>query len=191
MNFILDIGNVLIDFKPRPFLRKLLNDPESEPIIDRTIFKSPEWLKLDAGTITSEEACRIFCAREPGYADLIRVTMEHLTDMLTPMAETVELLPKIKAAGHRLYYLSNYHVKLSRYILNYSFFSLFDGGVFSCDVHLLKPSLAFYEYILKKYNLHANQCYFFDDTFQNITGAEKAGIRSFLFNGACDIKRHI
>ena len=30
MNFIFDIGNVLVDFKPEQFLRELLNNPADE-----------------------------------------------------------------------------------------------------------------------------------------------------------------
>jgi len=142
MNFIFDIGNVLIDFKPETFLHRLINNPLDEDKINEIIFKSNEWVKLDEGTITSKEACSNFCLREPKYQELIIKTMEKIPEMLTPMPKTIELLPKIKESGHRLYFLSNYHKELSRYVQDkYPFWGLFDGGVFSCDIHCCGQAL--------------------------------------------------
>ena len=61
MHFIFDIGNVLVDFKPLPFLQKRIANPLVEDVLYRTIFQSPQWLALDQGLITQEEATAIFC----------------------------------------------------------------------------------------------------------------------------------
>lgn len=188
MNFIFDIGNVLIDFKPELFLKDLLHNTSNENKINEIIFKSNEWVKLDEGIITPKEACLNFCLREPSYESLIVKTMNHLPDMLTPIPETIALLPKIKAAGHKIYFLSNYHKELGIYVKEkYSFFSLFSGGVFSCDVHMLKPSPEIYKYFLDKYKLDPCDCLFFDDTEKNINAAEKMGIKSILFTDAQNV----
>lgn len=123
MNFIFDIGNVLIDFKPKLFLHRLFDNPSEEEKVYKIIFESDEWVNLDRGAIMPEEACTNFCLREPQYQQLIHKAMENLTEMLTPLSKTIELLPQIKASGHRLYFLSNYHKELSRYVQDqYSFF---------------------------------------------------------------------
>lgn len=192
MNFIFDIGNVLIDFKPKLFLHKLFENSAYEDKINDIVFKSREWVRLDEGTITPKEACSVFCMREPEYREQITKTMEKLPEMLTRIPETTELLPKIKAAGHSLFYLSNYHKELSSYIQKqYSFFDLFDGGVFSCDVHLLKPSSEIYRYFLSKYGLDPHDCVFFDDVEENVRGAENAGIKGILFTDAQQIREFI
>lgn len=189
MNFIFDIGNVLIDFKPEQFLHTLLENPSHEHKMNEIIFKSIEWVKLDEGTITSKEACSTLCFKEPEYQELITKIMEKLPDMLTPIPSTIELLPKIKNLGHKLYYLSNYHKELSSFIRNkYSFFNLFDGGVFSCDIHILKPSVEIYQHILDDYRLDPKDCIFFDDTERNVTAAEKLGIKGVLFTGCNTIE---
>ena len=184
MNFIFDIGNVLIDFKPKQFLHRVLNNPPDEQKINEIIFKSEEWVKLDEGFITPREACDNFCKREPEYKELIIKVMDKIPEMLTPIKETIELLPNIKNRGHKLYYLSNYHKGLSRYIRDkYSFFDLFDGGVFSCDIHMTKPSPEIYRYFLNKYNLVPQDCVFFDDMAENAQAAQKEGINGVLFTG--------
>ncbi|MCL2107564.1 MAG: HAD family phosphatase [Oscillospiraceae bacterium] len=192
MHFILDIGNVLIDFKPEKFLRSLLNDPPGEDRMNRLIFQGPEWVKLDEGRITQEEALAIFLAKEPLHQELTKKVMDNLTGLLTPIPETIALLPRVKMAGHGLYFLSNYHDKLRHYILaRYPFFSLFDGGVFSCDVHITKPAAGIYTCLLDQYRLKPEDCLFFDDMAPNTAAAERLGMRAVLFSGAGDIERFL
>jgi putative hydrolase of the HAD superfamily len=192
MNFILDIGNVLINFQPEAFLHSLLNNPSVEEKMYELIFKGEEWVRLDCGDITNEEACRIFCSREPQYREIIFQITERIPEMMTPIPETVELLPKIKAAGHKLYYLSNYHDTYRNYILReYPFFGLFDGGVFSCDVHMLKPSPEFYRHLLDKYALDPRDCLFFDDVERNVRTAELLGMKGVVFTSAQSIEKFI
>jgi len=110
--------------------------------------------------------------------------MKNVTDMFIPL-DTVELLPKIKSADHTLYYLSNITFDVRDYLVaKYDFFNLFEGGVFSCDERIIKPNPEIYRLLLKKYNLNASDCIFFDDVEKNIEAAEKEGIKSILFTTA-------
>ena len=79
-------------------------------------------------------------------------------------------------------YLSNY----SRYVMNLNpdvldFLPLMDGGVFSCDVHLIKPDRRIYECIKEKYDLTPNECVFIDDIERNIDAAREFGFRAIQF----------
>ena len=212
MNFIFDIGNVLLDFKPIPFLEGLfesasstthkptsISEPRRFPCsssqsdiihkMNEIIFQSEEWGKLDQGIMMHEEAYEIFCKRAPEYQSEIQYTMENLPQMLTPIEATIAILPKVKEAGHDLYYLSNFHAQLRDYILEtYSFFEFFDGGVFSCDIHVNKPDARIYQHLLEKYQLSAAECVFFDDMEENVIGANKEGIRGVLFTGVECVK---
>ena len=188
MNFIFDIGDVLIDLESEKFLHTLMNNPADIKRVREIVFSSKEWVELDAGTITPKEASINLCEREPAYSPYINKMMENLKEMLSPKEKTIEVLPKIKAAGHKLYYLSNYHKELSRYILlQFPFFALFEGGIFSCDVHLLKPSAEIYQCLLDQYGLDPHDCIFFDDTEKNVIAAEKLGIKAVQFKDADQI----
>lgn len=192
MNFIFDIGNVLIDFKPEQFLHTLLKNPTDERKMNEVIFKSTEWIKLDEGTITPKQACSNFCAREPEYQELIIKVMDKLPEMFTPIQKTIDILQEIKNLGHKLYYLSNFHKELSLFVQNkFSFFKQFDGGVFSCDVHIVKPSAEIYHFILDKYKLVPEDCVFFDDTEKNVVAAEQIGIKGVLFKEVNEIESFI
>ena len=191
MNFIFDIGNVLLDFKPKLYLKNVFNTQSVEDKMRDVVFESNEWVQLDEGLITHQEALEIFRTREPDYASEIQLSMERLTEMLTPISETIALLPKIKASGHKLYYLSNFHKELMKYVLDeYDFFNLFDGGVFSCDVNVCKPSPLIYHLLLDKYSLIPEECVFFDDMEENAIAAQKEGISGIVFTDAECVRRY-
>jgi len=189
MNFIFDIGEVLVDFKPLVFLNKWFCE---QPTIDKmyeTIFKAPEWERFDQGTMTHEDACNIFCMREPDFQAEIRHIMQNVKDILTPNPDTIALLSEVKRAGYKLYYLSNMHKELKKHLLETcSFFELFDGGIFSCDIQMTKPSAGIYLYLLEKYQLDSRECLFFDDREENVESAHKVGIHGVLFTGAECVK---
>ena len=192
MNFIFDIGNVLLEFKPEEFLQELFPDISLARKMKDDIFESPEWIMMDQGLITRDEATGIFHKREPDYRSAINYTMEKLPDMMTPMPDTIELLPEIKRAGHKLYYLSNYHKELRDIVVKKNqFFTLFDGGVFSCDVHMVKPSPEMYRCFLETYGLSGEDCLFFDDVEENITAAQAVGVNGVLFTGSECVKAYI
>lgn len=192
MNFIFDVGNVLLEFSPESFLGGLFSDTELVNTMNRVIFKSEEWEKLDQGVLTHAQATDIFCAREPNFETAIHLTMQNLKSMMPPMPETITLLPKVKAAGHKLYYLSNYHKEIRDYVVReHSFWELFDGGVFSCDIHVTKPSPRIYHHLLDTYNLTPGDCVFFDDVEENVAAACDVGIHGVLFTGAECVKAFI
>jgi len=185
VNFIFDIGNVLAEFKPLEYLENRFSDKSIVEKMNTTIFKSREWILMDAGELTQKEAIDVFCQREPEYCYAIHETFRDIGSILTPMTDTIALLPEIKNSGHSLYYLSNLPKELSIYMTeNFDYFDLFDGGVFSCDPKLIKPFPEIYRYLLSKYDLKAQDCLFFDDIEANISAAEKEGIKGVLFTTA-------
>ena len=184
MNFIFDVGNVLVSYKPKSFLEGLFPDEGLASKVFEIIFKCAEWESMDLGKLTHKEATAIFCAREPEYKAAIEKTMDNLFDIFTPEFATISLLPEIKKAGHDLYYLSNIHREVRDYILaEYRVFDLFDGGVFSCDVFTTKPSAEIYLRLLSNYRLSPEDCLFFDDVEENVEAARKQGISGILFTG--------
>ena len=185
MNLIFDIGNVLVNYKPVTFLEGLFSDRYLVVKMYNTIFKSPEWLYMDQGNMTRDEAIDVFCAREPEFALAIRITIQSVNEIFTPKQETIELLPKLLESGHSLYFLSNMQSEIRDFLLDkYEFFNLFHGGIFSCDVHAIKPSPEIYLYLLEKYRLIPEDCIFFDDVEENVTAAEKEGMKGVLFTTA-------
>jgi len=184
MNFVFDVGNVLVDYTPILYLKKLFNDEAIADKLQNVIYKSPEWLIMDEGLLSHEEATEIFISREPELKNEIRTVMQNFDKTFTPLEDVIDLLPEIIAKGHDLYYLSNIHKEIRDILLDKNtFFELFKGGVFSCTINHIKPSPEIYRYFLKKYSLDPAKCIFFDDMKENVSAAEKEGIKGVLFTG--------
>jgi len=192
MNFIFDFGNVLVKFKPLEYLSGLFSDEKTIERINKVVFMSREWLDMDRGLITHKEAVEFFCARAPEYENEIRLAFKNATDIVSPINETINLLPEVKNRGHKLYYLSNMQKEMCDFLLeNHKYIDLFDGGVFSCDINIIKPSPEIYRFLIDKYNLIPEECIFFDDMEENVTAAEKEGIKGILFATAADVLEYL
>jgi len=185
LNFIFDVGNVLVEYMPLDFLRRLFSDESIVEKMYASIYMSPEWLKMDEGLLTHDEAVEIFIERDPEFESEILHVMRNVNSMFVPKPETIKLLPLLKEAGHGLYYLSNIQTEIRDHLVEiHDFLGLFDGGVFSCDINCIKPSPEIYRHLLRTYGLDPADCVFFDDMEQNVAAAEKEGIKSVLFTTA-------
>jgi len=181
-NAIFDIGNVLLSFKPIEYFRNKFTDENKIQLLYNIIFKSKEWVMLDRGTITNREALDIFTAKSMENKSSISLAFENWTECLSPINGTIEILKELKEADYNLYYLSNFHQEAFKYIIEaYDFFELFNGGVVSYEVRMLKPEDGIYTHLIEKYNLSPRKSVFIDDTEANVKGAEKAGFNTILF----------
>lgn len=177
-NIIFDLGNVLINFHPENHLRnKGLSGRELE-FIHREIFLSREWVELDRGTMTRDEALKSIYKRNPGREKQLSENTD-FKKMLTPIESNTKILKGLKAKGYNLYYLTNYHDDLFEYSFKkFNFFREFSGGIVSAHVKLIKPDPRIYNTLLDKYNLLASESLFIDDTEVNTSAAEKLGIKA-------------
>ena len=62
-------------------------------------------------------------------------------------------------------------------------FKYFDDFYVSAYNHLLKPDLQIYKHFLTKFNLKAKECIFIDDILVNVEGANKVGMKGYLYDG--------
>ena len=176
---VFDIGNVLIDFHPMPYVRRLLGDEATADRVTPLVFRSDEWLMLDRGTISQDEAAARIAGRNPELAQAIHTVFDNWMPLMTPIEPTVELLSRLKGAGYRLYYLSNFHVLAFAWLLERRpFFRQFDGGVVSYEVHSLKPEPEIYQELLRRYDLQAEHCLFLDDMHDNVDTARTLGMQA-------------
>jgi len=178
-NIIFDLGDVLVKFYPEGYLKSEgLNNVEVELIRD-IFFLSKEWAYLDIGIITREEAKEIIISRNKKYRYILSKYIDNYPGMYKLVDCNVELLNELKNKKYKLYFLSNFHKEAFLTIhKQFNFFKLFDGGVVSAFVKLLKPYSSIYLRLIKKNGIKAKESLFIDDTIANIEAAAKLGFNT-------------
>lgn len=182
-NIILDMGNVLLSYEPDLYADKLCS-PEAAPVILRELFRGPDWSKQDLGLVGKKELYELVKVRVPEemHGDL-KNAVENWSSLMKPLDGAVEFLEEMRAQGFRLFVLSNAGADFHEYFPRRYELSLFDGVTVSADLHVVKPDRRIYEHLLKTFSLKAEECIFADDMPENLRGAERCGIRGFLFTG--------
>jgi epoxide hydrolase-like predicted phosphatase len=183
-NIIFDIGNVLLSFNPKEYVKSRIKEENIERL-HKAIFQSEEWLMLDRGTIEESKAIENIISKNKDYCDDIKLVFKDWYNILIPIPETVEVLKTLKKNGYNIYYLSNFHDLAFKDVTSKNeFFNLFDGGVVSYKEKLLKPEEEIYNLLLKRYKLKIEETIFVDDTKVNVEAANKLGITGLVFENA-------
>ena len=190
-NIVFDLGGVVVDFNPREFLvDHFLNEKLENQLYDIT-FGSAEWLKIDAGVLPRDQAYDIMREKGKalGYSFETEVILSDWFDMLNTKDDTVQLMKRLKKRGYRLFYLSNIADDVLDTLRQRRFWSLFDGGIASCEVHMLKPDLRIYQTLLQKYHLIASECVFINDNKINASAAFDADMVGIHFKNVRSLQK--
>ena len=178
-NIILDIGDVLLEYRWHDMLTDYgLTDEDAEKV-GTLMFSDNLWHELDLAVMTYDEIVRQYTDNYPEYADTIQWFLSHGEFMHVKREDVWEKVHKLKEKGYKIYILSNYSECLfTKHTSDAPFIELADGVVVSYQIHLTKPDERIYRYLLDKYNLKAEECLFFDDRQENTEGAIKLGINA-------------
>ena len=102
-------------------------------------------------------------------------------------SERVEIIEQVKE-NYQIFLLSNsneihYDLYVRDLQLRFGyreFADLFHDAYFSFDVHLSKPDIEIYEFIINQNDLDPKKTLFIDDRKDNIETAQKAGLQTYL-----------
>ncbi|MDN3550925.1 HAD family hydrolase [Mucilaginibacter aquaedulcis] len=183
---IFDLGAVLIDWNPHYMYRTLFSDEQEMKNFLAEICTSDWNEEQDAGRAL-QEGTDILVARFPEHEANIRAFYGRWSEMLgEPFHGTVELLKQLKASGkYKIYALTNWSAETFPVALErYDFLGWFDGIVVSGTEKMRKPAPEFYQILLDRYQVEANEALFIDDNYRNILAAEKMGIKSIHFTSS-------
>ena len=191
-NIIFDLGNVLLNFKPKEFLLRFTHDKEYIDQFISKVTRSKTWLELDRGTNSLENARTIFLSKYPDEKEFIELFFDQWMDMLTPIDENIKILEELKELGYRSYILSNYIKEAFSYVgSKYSFFSLFDGQIISGVENVIKPEKEIYELLLSRYNLIPEESLFIDDILFFLKPAKKLGMKTIWNRPETDLREEL
>ncbi|MEJ6122046.1 HAD family phosphatase [Vibrio sp. 2-Bac 85] len=193
-NIIFDLGRVLINFEPETYLKELGIDKKTREIYLFDIFKGEEWLDLDRGIITEEQAINKIVAKGRIKKEEVRDILDARVVFFTELSHNTPLVKQLKDNGYKLYILSNFAKKPFEAIFEkYNFFKHFDGKVVSYEdgLNVIKPDSNIYDTLLNRYDLLPEETAFIDDTLVNIEKAEEYGITGIHLPDHTELKRKL
>ena len=174
MNVVFDFGAVLFTWRPAELVAQCFPEvaatPQQAGQLAHAVFGHPDWHNFDRGTLPLAEVVQRTAQRLHLNPAVLTELVESIGERLVPIPETVALLAQLHArrtataSGVRLYFLSNMPVPYARTLERlHPFLQWFDGGIFSGDVHHIKPEPAIYALLQTRYALDPAQTVFIDD----------------------------
>jgi putative hydrolase of the HAD superfamily len=198
MRIVFDFAGVLFHWQPTRLLQRelpeLAHDEASAAHWAGEIFQAygGDWADFDRGTVEPEALVRRI-ARRLGLAERqVRAVVDAVPAELQPIAPTVALLARLRAAGDPLYFLSNMPAPYADHLERvHEFVDWFDDGVFSARVQLIKPEPAIFTLAAQRFGVPAAELVFLDDHQPNVAAARAAGWNALLFSDAEACEREL
>lgn len=113
-------------------------------------------------------------------------TVEEIIDLLIQGYEinqpVRDVVKKVRASGYKTLICSNnFPARVNGLQQRFSFLDDFDTAVFSFTVGAAKPSKKIFKELVNQSGLKPEEIIFADDNPNNLVGAEKVGITTFLY----------
>lgn len=183
-NIVFDMGNVLLDYSPHLMVSKFTQDTQLIQLLTNEIFYKQEWLDLDQGIITEDEAIISISKRiDSKYMDIVKEIFDKWHLYLTEREEMIDLLKTLKSKGYKLYLFSNASYRFYSYINNFKCLEYFDLKIISADLKVSKPNLDFYRQASKLCQIDLSESFFIDDSAANIFEANTLNLDGYIYNG--------
>lgn len=189
---IFDIGSVLVSWHYKAFLRRLFEDEKTCKVVAKCIFENPNYIDFDAGRYTKKQFLENCISFAPNYRKEITYAFSRIGECVKQYSFAHSWIEEYKKRGYRVLFLSNY----SDYVRGANlkaldFVSKFDGGIWSCDVKMIKPDINIYLKMINDFNLIPEQCLFIDDKISNLRPADKLGIKCVHYNSYTQAKKDV
>ncbi len=192
MNIVFDLGRVIVRWEPAELIAELFADPAVGAIVHSLIVEHADWLALDRGTLSQADAIARAVQRTGLSESEVCNFFQRVPPALVPVPEMVNLLYRLKREPHRLFCLSNMQATSIEHLENaYGLWEVFEGMVISSRIHLIKPELAIYAYLLEQHGLKGSETVFIDDAEVNLAPAAKLGIHTILFENPAQCERQL
>ena len=174
MDFLFDIGNVIVHVDFISSLKKLIPEGIDNPDmrLNRLLERKDEF---EAGRLSSEEYFP-WAAQTIGFTGELEEFMNAWLDIFSPNQAMWETIQTLHRDGHRLILFSNINEQHIHFLQNhFPIFKCFAGGIFSYKTGHIKPEAEIYHLASIEYELAPERTAYIDDLPANIEGGKKAG----------------
>ena len=194
---VFDIGGVVVRWQPLALLREVLpahaRDEAGAAAMAAAVFQglgpAADWALFDRGQIEPGALAARIAARTGYPAVALQTLIAAIPAHITPLPDSVALLERVRAAGHRLALLSNMPRPYADHLeAQHACFGWFEARVFSGRVGLMKPERAMFDHARDTLALDLERALFIDDHPANVEAAHALGWQALRFESAaqCD-----
>lgn len=187
-HLIFDFGVVLFRWRPLVLLAQVLpqraTDAAAAEHWRQQIFQGfqGDWGDFDAGLVGVDELVSRISQRTGLRSEEVLAVVQAVPAELEPVAGTLAIVQALKAAGHRLFYLSNMPEPYAQHLeTSHPLSAWFEDGVFSARVRQRKPHADIFHTALAQFGVAAEEALFIDDHPANVAAAEALGLPALLF----------
>lgn len=197
---VFDLGAVVLHWDPVSLLMDQLapHAPtvEAARALAQGIFQGFEeggdWAEFDRGSYDTDGLSERVARRLGLPVDDLRHLVGAIPAHLQIRADTASLIAELAGEGARLLFLSNMPRPLKAHAQScIDRLGVFEGGLFSCDVGLVKPEPAIFDLMARRHGLHPPRTVFFDDNAKNIAAARALGWQAFAYVDAASARRDL
>jgi len=190
LNIVFDLGGVVFNWQPDAIIKGVFEDLETQDLVRTEVLEHSDWVELDRGTISLEQAIDRGATRTGLPSKDIERLLNAVPWFLTPIDETIELIRHLRNTSNRLFVLSNMHLaSIAHLEQRYDIWEMFDGIVISSRIQKVKPEIDIYEHLLNLYQLKPAETIFIDDMQENLAAASSIGIQTIRFVDSAQCRR--
>ena len=140
------------------------------------------WVNYDLGVSSLDTVAEELAEYRGVEAAYARDMISQAVGRQETIAPTEALIHDLKAAGYKLYVLSNMSREFIDFLREQPVYRHFDGEVVSCEEGMVKPQPEIYDLLLERFNLEPEQTLFIDDRKENVEAAALKGINTVHFD---------
>ena len=193
MNVVFDFGGVLFHWHPASFLARQWphRDGEASALAFFENYQGA-WGEFDQGLITQDEVIARIAARNAWDEAEVRGIVEAIPAELALKVKTAALIEELKAAGHRLFFISNMPVPFAEHLEGeHPLSRWFERGVFSSRVKQCKPGRDIFAIATESFGVAPGELLLLDDHPANVEAARAHGWQAVLFTTAAQARNEL
>ena len=157
---------------------------------------NPLFEKLEVGKVTNAQFFDEMRSAAGRHLSDLQITKAWNAMLLDFRLDTLTFIENLRPR-YKVFLLSNTNsIHLDAFYKTYAnqigtkpFEELFDGAYYSHQIGFRKPDSAAYQFVIEKNKLKSEECLFIDDSYQNIEGANLAGLNTIYLTPAMKVER--
>jgi putative hydrolase of the HAD superfamily len=190
---VFDVGGVIVRWQPNELMRSCFphhatDDASADTVkaqVFQTFARDADWSAFDRGMVEPDALADRIAARTGLPRESIAALIDAIPDHLQPMPESVALIERTRAAGHRLVLLSNMPRPYAAHLEDtHKCFAWFEHRAWSGRLGFMKPQRRIFDHVQSTLDLDLQHAIFIDDHQGNIDAAQGFGWNALRFESA-------